>query len=111
MTGELHLAIYERLSDLSGHMVQAAREGEWDRLLALEQDCRSLFDKMLAGGPVEPAVGAAAHRKAGIIRKILADDAKIRSFTQEWMEELQHLLGANRQEQRLRQAYESDPGR
>lgn len=110
MTGELHLAAYEQLSDLTGHMLQAARASEWDRLVALEQECRALFDNLLAQGTLGSAAGEAARRKAEILRKILADDAEIRSLTQGWMEKLQHLLGTNRQEQRLRQAYEIDPG-
>lgn len=110
MTGELHLTAYERISDLTGHMLQAARASEWDRLVALEQECRTLFDNLLARSPTEPVAGDAARRKAEILRKILADDAEIRSLTQGWMEKLQHLLGTKRREQRLRQAYEIDPG-
>ena len=45
------------------------------------------------------------QRKVQIIKKILENDADIRSRTVAWMGQLQRIMQSNRQEQRLQQAY------
>jgi flagellar protein FliT len=43
--------------------------------------------------------------KAKLIRKVLADDAAIRDITQPWLMRLGDMLGANRRERDLLNAY------
>jgi flagellar protein FliT len=45
------------------------------------------------------------QQKAALIRKILADDAAIRSKTETWMAQLQRIMQSTRTEQRLQRAY------
>jgi flagellar protein FliT len=104
------LDIYGSISVKTGEMVDAARSGDWDRLVALEQDCRALIERLKH---TDAGAGAGARflqRKVAFIRKVLADDAEIRKFAEPWMTQLEAYLGRARQEQRLQRAYETDHG-
>ncbi len=104
------LDIYGSISDKTGEMLQAAKASDWDRLVELERDCRTLID-CLKYTDTGPAAGAQfVQRKIAYIRKALADDAEIRKFTEPWMTQLQAYIGSARQERKLQRAYETDGG-
>ncbi len=112
MGGEDVLRIYGSVSVKTGQMLEAARGGDWDRLVELEKDCRALIDTLKhadeAPCPPDPDY---VQRKAELIRKVLADDIEIRKHTEPWMEKLQALLGSARQLRQLERAYSaSDAG-
>ncbi len=104
------LGLYESISDKTGEMVQAAQASDWDRLVALEQDCRGLTDN-LRRADTAPAEGRHyTQRKFDLLRKALADDAKVRECTEPWMNQLTQYLGSTRQQHRLQSAYGVSPG-
>ena len=96
---------YESLSFLTGQMREAAISGEWDQLIAIEQQCRLHVATMRPTGTPVTLDESARQRKIHIIKKILADDASIRQRTQLWMGQLQRIMQCNQQELRLHQAY------
>ena len=99
------LGIYVSISDKTGEMVEAAQASDWDRLVALEQDCRGLTDQ-LRRADTAPAEGKHfTERKFELLRKALADDAKVRECTEPWMHQLTQYLGSARQQHRLQSAY------
>jgi flagellar protein FliT len=100
----LILEDYERLSGITGQMREAAVGGEWDRLIALEQDCKRKVEE-IKPRDVVPSNPAERARKLALLKKILADDAAIRNRTETWMEQLQRIMQSNRSEQRLQQTY------
>jgi flagellar protein FliT len=100
------LATFEALSALTERMLQSARAGDWDRLVELEQECRRLAETLQAA-PQVPLTPQEQQRKAALIRKVLADDAEIRSLAVDWMAELERLLDTHRREQALRRVYAS----
>ena len=103
------LDIYGSISDKTGEMLEAAKAADWDRLVALEQDCRRLID-CLKHTESGPAAGARfVQRKIELIRKALADDVEIRKLTEPWMNQLQTYIGSARQERKLQRAYEAEP--
>ncbi|PZP54892.1 MAG: flagellar protein FliT [Azospira oryzae] len=104
------LAAYEALSLLTDRMLEAARAQDWDQLVELEKECRRLAEALQTASDAALTLEE-QRRKAAIIRKVLADDAQIRSLAVEWMAELERLLGANRREQALRRAYGEAGGR
>jgi len=109
-THEHILDIYGSISAKTGQMLEAAKAGDWDRLVTLEQDCRALIET-LKRTDAGAEIGAwFVQRKLAFIRKVLADDAEIRKFTEPWMSQLEAYLGNARKEQRLRRAYELDSG-
>lgn len=109
MAGYEHiLDAYGSIAAQSGQMLDAARNSDWVRLIALEQDCRALTEtlKRVDDGASHPDT-AYLQRKAELICKVLADNIEIRNLTEPWMAQLQNLLGSTSREQRLRQAYGS----
>lgn len=99
------IATYETILDLTGQMLKAAQDSDWDLLVSLEQDCRISVEKLMADNPAQPLTGQLQRRKVEIIRQVLADDAEIRNITEPWMVQLQNLLGNAGRERRLNQAY------
>jgi flagellar protein FliT len=96
---------YESLSAITSRMRDAAVQGEWDTLIGLEQQYSQHVATMK---PVDASTSldeSARQRKIQLIKKILADDAEIRSRTESWMGQLQRIMQSNRQEQRLNKAY------
>ena len=112
MSGHHHvLAIYSSISAKTGEMLDAARVSDWERLIALEQDCRALVEalKRVEVDTTDTDSEYLEH-KAEFIHKVLADDAEIRKLTEPWMTQLGVYLGSACQEQRLHRAYETDNG-
>ncbi len=106
------LELYGSVSAKSAEMLDAARRGDWDRLVELEKDCRALIDTLKRTDEGASAPDAEyLRRKAELIRKVLADDVEIRRHTEPWMEKLQALLGSARQLRKIERAYgASDAG-
>ena len=98
---------YERLSSLTGQMRAAAVQGEWDRLIELEQQCGRHVESMKALDARAALDERTRLRKVELIRKILADDAEVRNRTEPWMAQLQRIMQSARQEGRLLEAYSS----
>lgn len=104
MTSNEMLTTYESLSELTDSMLNAAREGEWDHLAALEQRCRGHVGNLMQATSV--ALDENEQRtKVAIIRAILANDAKIRALTEPRLHELQQRLSMTRTGQRSIEAY------
>lgn len=96
---------YESLSDLTSQMRDAAVQGEWDKLADIQLQCSQ---QVAAMRPLDASTlldEPSRQRKINLIKKILADDAEIRNYTEVWMEQLQHIMHNNRQEKRLLQLY------
>ena len=83
----MQLSLYETLSSLSSCMLEAARAGDWEAVVAAEQGCRAVIDKLrtLAAQPLLPTESTAKH---GILKKLLAEDREIRDLAQPWMRRL-----------------------
>lgn len=98
---------YEYLSSLTAQMRVAATQGEWDHLVELEKQCSQRVASMKEQDAATPLDETTRLRKVALIRKILADDAEIRSKTEPWMAQLQRIMQSARQEHRLLEAYSS----
>ena len=98
---------YETILAITGQMLDAARNDDWERLVALEKDCKKLVEELIAENYGLPLSSQLQRRKAEIIRKVLADDAEIRNITEPWMMQLQNLLRSAGRERKLSRAYVS----
>ena len=98
---------YQSLSNITGQMRDAALQGEWDKLIVLEQQCSLHVETMKPVDATAKLDEPERQQKISLIKKIMADDREIRNRTEGWMEQLQRLMQSNRQEQRLHQAYTS----
>lgn len=104
MTSNEMLATYESLSELTDTMLNAARQGEWDHLAALEQRCQGHVGNLVQAAPVKMNENE-QRAKIAIIRTILQNDAQIRALTEPRLNELQQRLHIMRTGQRSVEAY------
>ena len=104
MTSNEMLATYESLSELTGTMVSAAQQGEWDHLATLEQRCQAHVGSLMQAAPVKLNENE-QRTKVAIIRTILQNDAQIRALAEPRMNELQQRLHIMRSSQRSVEAY------
>jgi flagellar protein FliT len=96
---------YELLSALTGQMLDAAKDEEWERLISIEQQCSEVVSVIK---PLDTGVmldEADCQHKKQLINHIMVADAEIRFRVQAWMSQLQISIQSNRQEQRLLHAY------
>lgn len=104
MTSNEMLSAYESLSALTGTMLNAAREGEWDHLAELEQRCKGYVGSLMQAAPVQLNQNE-QRTKVAIIRAILQNDAQIRALVDPRMHELQQQIGMARAAGRRIAAY------
>lgn len=104
MTSIEIITTYESLSELTGTMLDAASQGEWDHLAELELQCKDFVGSLMQATPV--SLNQSEQRtKVAIIRTILQNDAKIRALAEPRMHELQQRLHMTRTGQRGIDAY------
>lgn len=105
MTSDDILTVYESVADLTGQMLAAAGSSDWDRLVELEQQCSTQVSTLRANEAGQPLTGPARTRKVELIKKVLADDRRIRDLTAPWMAQLSRLISSNGAQRRLANAY------
>ena len=86
------ITIYEAILAVTGRMLKAAQDADWERLITLEHECRGLTKRLLINNRNKVLSSDLRQRRQEIIQQILADDAEIRILTQPWMAELQNIL-------------------
>jgi len=99
------IAHYAAIADASGRMLAAARSGDWDGLVAAEEECAHRVATLEALGDVEPKDGHEKHMRIVILKDILAHDAEIRELTAPWLTQLDNMLRSMSQGRHVRQAY------
>ncbi|MFP5390422.1 MAG: flagellar protein FliT [Gammaproteobacteria bacterium] len=105
MTSQQVVSTYEAMVAITGQMLQAATDSDWDRLADLERQCAAHVRALKESEPVQPLVGANRTRKVEAIRKMLDDDRKIRDLTTPWMARLSAMISNAGAERRLARAY------
>jgi flagellar protein FliT len=105
MTTEEILTAYGRMAELTQQMLAAARAGDWDQLVLLEQATAAQARKLQQDEPSQPLQGAARERKVELIRTMLTADRQIRDLTMPWMAQLSALISSTGTERRLASAY------
>ncbi len=99
------IMIYKAILAITGKMLIAAQNKEWDELVSLEQECGKLA-QILINENHQPILDTELlQNKIKIIHQILDDDAQIRAITESWMIRLQDILCANGKVRSLQRAY------
>lgn len=105
MNSDEVISLYESVSDLTGQMLSAAQQRDWENLVALEAACSDRVQALMDGEPAAQLSGETRTRKVAIIRQILAHDRAIRDLTTPWMAQLSALINSAGTERRLAHAY------
>ena len=107
MTGQEVLLEYAAVADLTGQMLAAAEAGDWDHLAVLERACTAHVDLLKREEAAVELNPTGRQAKIDCIRRILADDRKIRDLTMPWMAQLSALISNSGTQRRLANAYGS----
>lgn len=99
------MSVYEEVSLITGRMLDAARNSDWDELVSLEKQCSVCIDVLRARDSHDLLPEPERHRKVNVIRKILDDDRQIRDIVTPWMTHLSALINSSGTERRLNRAY------
>lgn len=105
MSATAVIAHYEALARLTARMHETALRGEWESLLASEQQRSEL---VAAIRPLDAATrldAATQQHKNALIAQVLASDAEIRALVRTWMEECDLSMESTLQELRLLRKY------
>lgn len=105
MTTQQVMSVYEAMVDLTGQMVTAAADSDWDQLAVLEARCAAYVEQLKANASELAMNGENRVKKVRIIQKMLDDDRKIRDLTMPWMAQLSSLISNTRSQSRLVNAY------
>lgn len=96
---------YESLASLTRRMREAVDQGEWDKLVDLEQQCSHHVANIKLADDTAVLDNVSQQSEIQLIRKILEDDTYIRNSTESWMAQMKIVMQSQRQEQRLNQSY------
>lgn len=90
--GQALLQYYEAIEQASHDMLEAAREGNWDRVVKLEGACAVLISQLKHAAAEQRLGSDEAQLKARIMQRILLNDAEIRQLAEPWLEDLDQML-------------------
>jgi flagellar protein FliT len=98
---------YDCIAAASARMLEAARNDDWDGLIAAESECAELVAELTRLDPecrvrMQPADN---QRRLHALGEVLTNDAQIRSLTQQWMRSLEGMLGTTQQGHRAHRSY------
>ncbi|MGA7180243.1 MAG: flagellar protein FliT [Thiobacillaceae bacterium] len=99
---------YESISILTEKMVNAASARDLEGLIELELACRTRVEALKKRKEGVIMDSRDQKQKVEVIKKILADDARIRELTEPWMNSLHSILTANRKGKLIARAYKPD---
>jgi len=89
------LNYYEAIEKASHDMLEAARSGNWDRVVKLEGACVVLISQLKHAAGHPALTPDAAQLKSRIMQRILINDAEIRTLAEPWLEQLDHMLSGH----------------
>jgi len=102
------ISIYENVAEITAEMVHAAEENAWQLLARLEEQCSSQV-QTIKDNPVSEKLAREEHdQKVSVIKRILADDKRIRDITQPRLAQLSLLMNGASTQQKLARAYQLD---
>ena len=86
------LHYYEAIEQASSDMLEAARIGNWDRVVKLEGACAVLISQLKHAAGQDLLASEEVQTKSRIMQRILLNDAEIRHLAEPWLEDLDRLL-------------------
>ena len=92
MTSIEVLTVYEDMLALTGQLVVAASNNDWEQFMLLEQRCAIHLQTLKNGEATLPMTGANRQKKIALMKNLLSDDRKIRDLTMPWMGRLAALI-------------------
>jgi flagellar protein FliT len=85
------LSYYEAIEHASQDMLEAARCGDWDRVMRLEGACAVLIAQLKHAATERPLHTEEVQLKGRIMQRILVNDAEIRNLAEPWINDLSRI--------------------
>ena len=89
------LDYYEAIERASHDMLEAARDGDWDRVVRLEGACAVLISRLKHAASSKRLGSEESQLKSRIMQRILLNDAEIRVLAEPWLEDLDRMLSGD----------------
>jgi flagellar protein FliT len=86
------LKYYEAIEQASEQMLDAARGGNWDQVVKLEGACAVLISRLKHAAASHELGHDERQLKGRIMKRILVNDAEIRTLAEPWLEDLGRLM-------------------
>lgn len=86
------LQYYEAIEQASEQMLDAARGGDWDQVVKLEGACALLISQLKNAASQHELGREERQLKGRIMKRILVNDAEIRTLAEPWLEDLDRLM-------------------
>lgn len=96
---------YETMHALSGKMLAAAKQADWELLVETGR-MRDTVEDFLRANDTLIWNGLSGNRKATLIEQIIAMNVEIRKLTEERVSELREHIDSVATERKLKKAYE-----
>ena len=90
MDSEL-LQYYEAIERASADMLEAARDGDWDKVVKLEGACMVLISRLKLAAKSASLDAESSRAKSRIMQRILVNDAEIRHLAEPWLSDIEQL--------------------
>ena len=105
MDSKAILVLYDKVSALTGLMVQAAEKGDWDALAELELQSSPYLDTLQVNDHNNDLTDDEIEHKMQLIQKILDDNQHIRELTESGMKELSSMINSSEKARQVNRAY------
>ena len=106
MNAQSALGQYHLASDMTQAMLSAAQNGDWEGLVNIEIERRSVLSP-LTNLEIDYRIAGLEEEKNSCIRNILELDQQIRALTEAWMGEMRETLASVQSQRKIAQAYGS----
>ena len=84
---------YEAIARASQSMLEAAYLGDWDQVDVLEMRCFALIEALKSASRVAGLTDDQQDRRIQLLKDILENDARIRSYAEPWLDGIKRYLG------------------
>jgi flagellar protein FliT len=91
------LQYYEAIEQASEQMLAAARGGDWDQVIKLEGACAVLIGRLKQAASQHELGRDERQLKSRIMKRILVNDAEIRTLAEPWLEDLERMMAGRPQ--------------
>ena len=82
---EILIDYYKAIEDSSVKMLEAAKHQDWDGVVRFEGACAVLIEQLRHRARTEQLDACSRVEKGRIMRRILQNDAQIRTLAEPWM--------------------------
>ncbi len=100
------LQLYRQAADISAHMLERARDSDWDSVIQLNETYLQVIENIRRFDHERPLNEDDRVTKCELLRTILHNDAVTRDLIMPSLERLSFLIGALHRKRRVEQAYQ-----